>query len=429
MKQKLLLNLILYKKIFAWALISLFVLGNFAFVNEAYAACNFKINRFDTGGKTQVGANETLTFYGEIERKEVANNANEIGDCGRSRFTVTITTENLTHSVSGKFVRVVTNGSPTLFVGDKYVFQHAIDLNNYSKDQFQNKTELNFSLDVSSDAARTTSAHTQWKVGLNYSGSVPSPIPSNGSKPIEITTEPVGKQVFYKDEKLTIVARMNSANVRNIPPQVSTVIMETYINGSTKVGSYEISRSWLENNSPKQEINKVTSPPFNNGVNVIKVIFRDKTTNAEVGSGAAQVSAQGLANTIPPNPQNTIPPNPQNTVPPNPSGLPQESSGLKLDCAQTPNAKDCLYNPLPTSELTSMFLLIARGMFAIVAIWSVIFIIVGGFRMVIAAGNEEAIGAAKKTITWAILGLVIAMLSFSIIAIVQNIIQADVKTL
>jgi uncharacterized membrane protein YjfL (UPF0719 family) len=37
--------------------------------------------------------------------------------------------------------------------------------------------------------------------------------------------------------------------------------------------------------------------------------------------------------------------------------------------------------------------------------------------------------AAKKAITWAILGLVVALLSFSIIAIVQNILKVDVKNL
>lgn len=88
---------------------------------------------------------------------------------------------------------------------------------------------------------------------------------------------------------------------------------------------------------------------------------------------------------------------------------------------------DKLYNPLPEEDLTHMFLIIVQGFLAIIGIWAVMFIIVGGFQMVMAAGNEEAILKAKKTITWAVIGMVIALLSFSIIAIVQNILQTSIK--
>ncbi len=111
-----------------------------------------------------------------------------------------------------------------------------------------------------------------------------------------------------------------------------------------------------------------------------------------------------------------------NTTPTVPSVGAPECSG------PNPDPSKCLYNPLPVDELTNMFLLIARGMFAIVGIWAVIFVIVGGFKMVIAQGNEEALANAKKTITWAILGVVVAALAFSIIAIVQNVLQTNVRT-
>jgi len=87
----------------------------------------------------------------------------------------------------------------------------------------------------------------------------------------------------------------------------------------------------------------------------------------------------------------------------------------------------CLYNPLPLDELTATFLVIIQGFLGIVAIWAVIFIIVGGFQMVMAAGNEETYLKAKKTITWAVLGLVIALLSFSIVAVVENILQTKIQ--
>jgi hypothetical protein len=89
---------------------------------------------------------------------------------------------------------------------------------------------------------------------------------------------------------------------------------------------------------------------------------------------------------------------------------------------------DKLYNPLPEEELTHMFLFIAKGFLGIVGIWAVIFIIVGGFRMVIASGDEEALTKAKKTVTWAVIGVIVAALSFSIVAIVQNLLNADIKS-
>ncbi|MCL5775239.1 MAG: hypothetical protein M1333_03450 [Patescibacteria group bacterium] len=72
-----------------------------------------------------------------------------------------------------------------------------------------------------------------------------------------------------------------------------------------------------------------------------------------------------------------------------------------------------------------MFLYIVKGFLGIIGIWGVLFVIIGGFRMVMAAGNEEQYLAAKKTITWAILGVLVAVMSFSIIAIVQNLVGVD----
>ena len=91
----------------------------------------------------------------------------------------------------------------------------------------------------------------------------------------------------------------------------------------------------------------------------------------------------------------------------------------------TPPSTDTLINPLPVDNLTGMFLYIVKGFLAIIGVWGVLFIIVGGFRMIMASGNEEQYLAAKKTITWAILGVVIAVMSFSIIAIVQNLVGVD----
>lgn len=94
---------------------------------------------------------------------------------------------------------------------------------------------------------------------------------------------------------------------------------------------------------------------------------------------------------------------------------------------QYASSTDQLYNPLPTGALITMFLIITRAFLLGIGAIGVLFIIIGGFQYVIAAGNEEAIVKARKTITWAIIGVVIASLSFAIVAIVQNLLAANVK--
>jgi hypothetical protein len=87
-----------------------------------------------------------------------------------------------------------------------------------------------------------------------------------------------------------------------------------------------------------------------------------------------------------------------------------------------------LYNPISgVDNLTDLLLKIMQGFLVIIGVWSVVFIVLGGFRLVMSQGNEEAVSAAKKTITWAVIGLVIALLSFSIVAIVQNLLGIDIK--
>lgn len=61
------------------------------------------------------------------------------------------------------------------------------------------------------------------------------------------------------------------------------------------------------------------------------------------------------------------------------------------------------------------------GFLGICAVTAVIFIIVGGMQMHAAFGNEEMIKKGKTTITWAIVGLVIAILSVAIVQIISNI--------
>lgn len=97
------------------------------------------------------------------------------------------------------------------------------------------------------------------------------------------------------------------------------------------------------------------------------------------------------------------------------------------DGSMNGNSSSHLFNPLPEDDLGHTFLLILQGLLGMLGVLATVFIVVGGVQMVVSAGSEEAITKAKKTITWAVLGLLAALLSFSIVAIVQDLLQASLK--
>lgn len=81
------------------------------------------------------------------------------------------------------------------------------------------------------------------------------------------------------------------------------------------------------------------------------------------------------------------------------------------------------FNPLKVGTLPEIVTGLIRILFALIGIVSIIIIIIAGFRMVLASGNEAELTKAKQAITWAIVGLVVSLLSFSIVAIIQRLIQ------
>jgi len=58
---------------------------------------------------------------------------------------------------------------------------------------------------------------------------------------------------------------------------------------------------------------------------------------------------------------------------------------------------------------------VVNAMLGLIASVAMIFIIIGGFRLAFSQGNAEAVTAGKKTITWAIVGLIMALLTFVIV--------------
>ena len=52
---------------------------------------------------------------------------------------------------------------------------------------------------------------------------------------------------------------------------------------------------------------------------------------------------------------------------------------------------------------------------------AILFLIIGGFRYITSRGNEEATEAAKKTMTAAIVGLIVVFMSFAMVFIISQV--------
>lgn len=64
--------------------------------------------------------------------------------------------------------------------------------------------------------------------------------------------------------------------------------------------------------------------------------------------------------------------------------------------------------------------LIIRALLTFVGIIAVLFIVVGGFQYITSGTNAELAEAGKKTLTNAIIGLVIVILSYVIVVVIIN---------
>lgn len=72
------------------------------------------------------------------------------------------------------------------------------------------------------------------------------------------------------------------------------------------------------------------------------------------------------------------------------------------------------------ARASDIIIRIIEILLAIAGLVAVIFLIIGGFRYITAGGNEEAAESAKKTITNAIIGIVIIILAFVIVRVISN---------
>lgn len=70
---------------------------------------------------------------------------------------------------------------------------------------------------------------------------------------------------------------------------------------------------------------------------------------------------------------------------------------------------------LPTVSAEKGLSSILNIVFTILGLLSVIFIIIGGVKYTLSGGDSAGIKSAKETITYAIVGLIVALLAFGIV--------------
>ena len=82
-----------------------------------------------------------------------------------------------------------------------------------------------------------------------------------------------------------------------------------------------------------------------------------------------------------------------------------------------------LINLSKFTSITELVFGIINYALVLIGVISTLMIIYGGFLMVTSGGSEERLSQGKRALMWAIIGFAVALLSFSIVSIVQNILQ------
>lgn len=103
-------------------------------------------------------------------------------------------------------------------------------------------------------------------------------------------------------------------------------------------------------------------------------------------------------------------------------GMTDGSCNIKLPNSSEKNP-DGSFKPDATKTIMTIALNVIQGALVLVAYVTIFFLIKGGFGYILSAGDSTHMASAKKTITNALIGLVIAVFAASIINAIAGFIQ------
>ena len=81
---------------------------------------------------------------------------------------------------------------------------------------------------------------------------------------------------------------------------------------------------------------------------------------------------------------------------------------------------------LGTQEIRSVAVSVVRVLLGLLGIIALFIVLYGGFRWMTAAGNEENVAVAKKTIAAGIVGLIIIFFAYAIVLFIFNVVGGAV---
>lgn len=97
----------------------------------------------------------------------------------------------------------------------------------------------------------------------------------------------------------------------------------------------------------------------------------------------------------------------------------QSNTGAVCDPATS--KVGCINNPVKnTATVGGLFTKVMNIIFGSIAIAAVVMVMLGGFKLITGSSNPAERTKAKDTIVWAIIGLIIALMSYSIVIMVQR---------
>jgi cytochrome bd-type quinol oxidase subunit 2 len=96
--------------------------------------------------------------------------------------------------------------------------------------------------------------------------------------------------------------------------------------------------------------------------------------------------------------------------------------GADINVTPTPSDAACNTSDVSGNNINNKIAKIINWLSAIIGVVAVIMIIFGGFRYITSGGNDSSVASAKKTILFALIGLVIVALAQLIVKFVlQNV--------
>lgn len=89
----------------------------------------------------------------------------------------------------------------------------------------------------------------------------------------------------------------------------------------------------------------------------------------------------------------------------------------------TSPANGVIFNPFGTGDLKTLVSSILRNVMGITGIIAVLMLVYNGFRYATSRGDEHQVSSAKKGIYWALIGLIIILFAYVIIAAIAKLIS------